>query len=100
MSGCGPGPHSQDSWVTEQGLPARPIRQLWEAPVNRNRTSIGLDVHARSVVAAAIDSETGEVHRRRLTPDYREIEPPGMSGDFIDWKDEVLWHVPRNILLS
>ena len=33
LSGCGPGPRSQDSWVTEQGLPARPIRQLWEAPV-------------------------------------------------------------------
>ena len=30
------------------------------------RTSIGLDVHARSVVAAAIDERTGEVHRRRF----------------------------------
>jgi len=29
----GPGPRSQNSWVTERGLPARPIRQLWEAPV-------------------------------------------------------------------
>ena len=53
--GCGPGPHSQDSWVTEQGPPARRIRQLWEAPVFTERTSVGLDVHARSVVAAAID---------------------------------------------
>ena len=42
--------------------------------MNRNRTSIGLDVHARSVVGCAIDDETGEVHRRRLTPDHREIE--------------------------
>src|SRR5450756_2198445 len=25
----GPGPRSQNSWVTERGLPARPIRQLW-----------------------------------------------------------------------
>ena len=31
------------------------------------RTSIGLDVHARSVVAAAIDGVTGEVTRARLT---------------------------------
>ncbi|UKA55189.1 IS110 family transposase [Arthrobacter sp. FW305-BF8] len=37
------------------------------------RTSIGLDVHARSVVACAIDGETGEVFRRRLTPDFGEI---------------------------
>ena len=40
----------------------------------RNRTSVGLDVHARSVVGCAIDEETGEVHRRRLSPDNREIE--------------------------
>lgn len=39
----------------------------------RNRTSIGLDVHARSVVAAAIDGDTGEIHRRRLSPDPAEI---------------------------
>ena len=36
-------------------------------------TSIGLDVHARSVVGAAIDGETGELHRRRMTPDENEI---------------------------
>jgi transposase len=33
------------------------------------RTSVGLDVHARSVVAAAIDGQTGELFRARLTPD-------------------------------
>jgi transposase len=32
------------------------------------RTSVGLDVHARSVVAAGIDGVTGEVFRARLTP--------------------------------
>lgn len=32
------------------------------------RTSAGLDVHARSVVAAAIDTETGEVIKQRLVP--------------------------------
>jgi hypothetical protein len=37
------------------------------------RTSVGLDVHARSVVACGLDRETGEVLERRLTPDHREI---------------------------
>lgn len=32
------------------------------------RTSLGLDVHARSVLAAAIDTSTGEVIERRLSP--------------------------------
>lgn len=31
------------------------------------RTCVGLDVHARSVVAAAIDTETGELVRQRLS---------------------------------
>ena len=37
------------------------------------RASVGLDVHARSVVAAAIDGVTGEVFRARLTPDYGQV---------------------------
>ena len=37
------------------------------------RTSVGLDVHARSVVAAAIDGVTGEVFRARLTPGNDEV---------------------------
>jgi transposase len=37
------------------------------------RTSVGLDVHARSVVACGLDRETGEVVERRLTPDHRDI---------------------------
>lgn len=36
------------------------------------RTSVGLDVDARSVAAAAIDGVTGEVFRAKLTPDYAE----------------------------
>lgn len=36
------------------------------------RTSVGLDVHARSVVAAAIDGVTGEIHRRKMTPEFAE----------------------------
>src|SRR4051794_34971147 len=46
---------------------------MWEAPVERNRTSVGLDVHARSVVACGLDAETGELFERRLTPDHGEI---------------------------
>ncbi len=37
------------------------------------RTSVGLDVHARSVAAAAIDGVTGEVSRARLTPSHDHI---------------------------
>ena len=37
------------------------------------RTRVGLDVHARSVVAAAIDGVTGEVFRARLTPAYEDV---------------------------
>lgn len=41
--------------------------------MSHQRTSVGLDVHARSVVACGLDRETGEVVERRLTPDHREI---------------------------
>ena len=37
------------------------------------RTSVGLDVHARSVAAAAIDDGTGEVVQSRLTPSFEHI---------------------------
>src|SRR5215210_9321583 len=46
---------------------------MWEAPVGPNRTSVGLDVHARSVVACGLDGQTGELFERRLTPDHAEI---------------------------
>jgi transposase len=46
---------------------------MWEAPVKRQRTSVGLDVHARSVVGCGLDGDTGELFERRLTPDHREI---------------------------
>ena len=35
--------------------------------------SVGLEVHARSVVACGLEGQTGEVFERRLTPDHREI---------------------------
>jgi transposase len=44
-----------------------------EAPVIGNRTSVGLDVHARSVVACGLDGRTGEFFERRLTPDHQDI---------------------------
>jgi transposase len=37
------------------------------------RTSVGLDVHARSVAAAAIDGVTGELFQSKLTPSYGHI---------------------------
>ncbi len=40
------------------------------------RTSVGLDVHARSVAAAAIDGSTGELFQKRLTPAH---------GHILDW---------------
>ena len=40
------------------------------------RTSVGLDVHARSVAAAGLDTVTGEVCERHLLP---------VSGDIVSW---------------
>jgi transposase len=37
------------------------------------RTSVGLDVHARSVVACALDTVSGELLRARLCPDPVEV---------------------------
>ena len=37
------------------------------------RAYVGLDVHARSVVAAAIDGRSGEVFRARLTPSHADV---------------------------
>jgi hypothetical protein len=36
------------------------------APVLTNRTSVGLDVHACSVVVCGLDGQSGEVFERRL----------------------------------
>ena len=41
--------------------------------MRNERTSVGLDVHARSVVAAGLDGDTGEVFERRLSPDPGEV---------------------------
>jgi transposase len=67
--GCGRGLADTDSWVTEQGLALFGLSDMCrEAPVFTERTSVGLDVHARSVAAAAIDGVTGELVQARLTP--------------------------------
>src|ERR1019366_4012566 len=70
------------SWVAGQGLPARPVRHAWEAPVLVERTSVGLDVHARSVAAAAIDGVTGELLQAKLTPSHDHIRSwiSGLAG--------------------
>jgi transposase len=39
----------------------------------RERTFVGLDVHARSVVAGILDSETGELRSQRLAPQSEAI---------------------------
>src|SRR5664279_1462391 len=36
-------------------------------------TTVGLDVHARSVVAEAVDWRTGQAFSRRLVPDDQEV---------------------------
>jgi transposase len=37
------------------------------------RMSVGLDVHARSVVAEAVDWQTGQVFSQRLVPASEEV---------------------------
>ena len=46
---------------------------LRETPVQRNRTCVGLDVHARSVWACAVDDESGEMRTQRISPKTAEI---------------------------
>lgn len=41
--------------------------------MSANSTSVGLDVHARSVVACGLDGRTGRLFERQLTPDRGEI---------------------------
>jgi hypothetical protein len=46
------------------------------------RRSVGLDVHARSVAAAAIDGVTGELVQVKLTPSHEQIRSwlAGLAG--------------------
>lgn len=47
--------------------------QLRETPVMQDRTCVGLDVHARSVWACAVDDESGEMRTSRISPKTTEI---------------------------
>jgi len=38
-----------------------------------DRTCVGLDVHARSVWACAVDDESGEMRTMRISPKSAEI---------------------------
>src|SRR4051794_35673850 len=68
---CGPG----RSLTQIRGLPGRvPCSDMCgEGPLFTERTSVGLDVHARSVAAAAIDGVTGELFQSKLTPSHDHI---------------------------
>ena len=37
------------------------------------RTSVGLDVHARSIVGCGLDTVTGQALRRRVTPTFQGV---------------------------
>jgi transposase len=65
-------PHGR-SWVAAQGWALAVEPQAWEAPVTGQRTSVGLDVHARSVVGRGLDERTGEVLAARLTPAHEDV---------------------------
>ena len=47
--------------------------QLRQTPVMGNRTCVGLDVHARSVWACAVDDESGEMRTQRISPKTPEV---------------------------
>lgn len=51
------------------------------------RTSVGLDVHARSVAACGLDGQTGEVFERHLAPDPATV---------IDW----VQGLPRPVVVT
>jgi hypothetical protein len=54
---------------------------MWEARVNVQRASGGLDVHARSVVACGLDRETGELFERwPRTQHYGDSDSGGSGG--------------------
>src|SRR5699024_5061432 len=69
---CGPGPRREDSWITQVEWRPR-CAHSEEALVFTETTSLGLDVHARSVSAAAIVGATGELIRKNLSSDLAEI---------------------------
>src|SRR3954447_24937280 len=67
------GPAANDRGLPRRGRPWRQCHRRGEAPVIGQRTSVGLDVHARSVVGCGLDVQTGEVLRTRLTPAHGQV---------------------------
>ncbi|GAB2765322.1 hypothetical protein GCM10027090_39450 [Sinomonas soli] len=63
-----------DSWVTGQ-IPLPGLSDM-RGEVFIERTSVGLDVHARSVAAAAIEGMTGELVQARRAPSQEATRPP------------------------
>jgi transposase len=55
------------TWIAGEEL-AWSAPHLREAPVFSERTSVGLDVHARSIVGCGLDAVTGRTTQRRLIP--------------------------------
>jgi len=60
------------SWIADREK-ALSAPQLREAPVFSERTSVGLDVHARSIVGCGLDTVTGELLRRRVSPTFEGV---------------------------
>src|SRR3954469_24222579 len=48
------------------------VPQAWEAPAIGQRTSVGLDVHARSVMGRGLDVQTGEALQAGVTPGHEQ----------------------------
>lgn len=72
--GSGPGPRSQIFVGYRTRCPLPGLSNSCGRPrCLRKRASVGLDVHARSVAAAAIDGVTGELLQTRLAPNYDHI---------------------------
>ena len=70
--GVGTGISGCEMWSTNR-MPIDNSAVRVRRPVSLRGTSVGLDVHALSVVAHAVDEVTGEVSRARLCPDHGEI---------------------------
>ena len=50
-----------------------PHLQIRRPPAIVQGTTVRLDVHALSVVAHAVDEETGKIARARLCPDHGDV---------------------------
>ena len=69
--GLGWGPAHMYAWIA--GVLAGRAHKMWEAPAMYQRTSVGLDVHARSVMACGLDGMAGVLVERRLIPEPVEV---------------------------